>query len=68
MYTLIHHHYFPDTRRSIYQYFWGPKDPCPCPDKKCVIMHRTLQGLCSWKPAKCSESHHYLCTGKYDMS
>ena len=45
----------------MYQYFWGPKEPCPCPEKKCVIMDRSLQGLYNWKPANCSEKHRHIC-------
>ena len=47
--------------KNIDHYFWSPKQPCPCPEFKCVIMNRSSKGLYSWEPAKCSEKHRYLC-------
>ena len=42
-------------------FFWSAKQPCPCPDKKCVIMNKYMQGLYYWMPANCSVKHNYLC-------
>ena len=45
-------------------YFWGPSGPCPCPDKKCVLMKMSSGGMYHWVPAKCTENHNYLCDKK----
>ena len=48
--------------RSMHQYFWGPREPCPCPEKKCVIMKKSPEGVFAWMPENCSEKHNYMCT------
>ena len=45
----------------MHNYFWGSKEPCPCPEKECVIMKKSPKGLYEWLPAKCSEKHHSIC-------
>ena len=47
--------------RSMYRYFWGSKEPCPCPEKKCVIMKKWSPNAYYWVPANCSEKHNYIC-------
>ena len=46
-------------------YFWGPRGPCPCPEKKCVLMKMSSLGeMYHWVPAKCTENHKYFCNKK----
>ena len=47
---------------SMSQYMWEPKGPCACPDKKCVIMKKSVTTEnYIWSPADCLENHHHMC-------
>ena len=56
---------------SMSQYMWEPKHSCACPDKKCVVMKKSVTtGNNAWSPANCSENHHYMCVlqGTFESS
>ena len=49
---------------TMSHYFWGARGPCPCPEKKCVLMKMSSEGMYHWVPAKNTEKHNYLCNKK----